>query len=263
MSAYAPSTRDRVPAAIVAILLQGALLYALIVGLSVSFGTPVSSAIDVFDVMPTPPPPPIEKRVEKRPSPSRRPEGQASPPNLRSRATEIAAPPVVIPAPSPVIAAPKPLTGADASTGSADIAGPGTGAGGIGDGLGSGNGGDGDGGGGEETPPRFRSGRISDRDFPDALRDSTNGGTVGVRYTVLTNGRVSNCRVTRSSGQPLLDRTTCRLIVDRFRYTPSLDSAGRPVQSDIVESHEWINEMTAADFEDDRPPPPRRRRFGW
>ncbi len=261
MSVYAPSTRDRLPAAIVAVLLQAALLWALIVGLSVSFGTPVSTALDVFSVAP-PPPPAVEKRVEKRPSPSRRPEGQASPPNLRSRATEIVAPPVVIPAPSPVVAAPKPLTGADASTGSADIAGPGTGAGGIGDGLGSGNGGDGDGGGGEEIPPQFRSGRISDRDFPDALRETTRGGTVGVRYTVLTSGRVANCRITRSSGEALLDRNTCRLITERFRYRPSLDAAGRPVQADIVESHEWVNEMTQADF-DEPPPPPRRRRFGW
>ncbi|MDN0129653.1 hypothetical protein, partial [Yersinia massiliensis] len=85
--------------------------------------------------------------------------------------------------------------GMDASTGSADIAGPGTGAGGVGDGTGSGDGGDGDGAGGDETPPRWIGGRMSDRDFPDVLRETTSGGTVGVRYTVLASGRVGNCRI--------------------------------------------------------------------
>jgi protein TonB len=261
MAAYAPSTRDRLPAAIVAVLVQAALLWALIVGLSVSFGTPVSTPLDLFTVSP-PPPPPVAKKVEKRPSRTHRPEGEASPPNRRSRATEIAAPPVVVPAPSPVVAAPAPLLGADASTGSAAIAGPGTGSGGVGNGLGSGNGGDGDGAGGDETPPRWIGGRIRDGDFPDALRETTSGGTVGVRYTVLPTGRVADCRITRPSGVPLLDQTTCRLIVQRFRYRPSLDTAGRPVASDIVESHEWVNELTEDDLADAPPRPPQRRR-GW
>lgn len=264
MSAYAPSTRDRLPGAIAALTVQAALLWALITGLAVSFGTPLGTALDVFAVA-LPPPPPEPKKVEQRPSPSRRPEGEASPPNLRSRATDIAAPPIVIPVPSPVIAAPQPLFGNDASTGSADIAGPGTGAGGIGNGLGSGGDGDGDGGGGGggagdgETPPRFRSGRIRDSDFPDALRETTGGGTVGVRYTVLTTGRVANCRITRSSGVSLLDQTTCRLIVERFRFRPSLDAAGHPVQADIVENHEWVNEMTEEDLRDDLVHMQRRR----
>ncbi|MES2336909.1 MAG: TonB family protein [Pseudomonadota bacterium] len=255
MSAYAPPTRDRIPAAIAAIAIPAALLWALVVGLGVRFDTTASNPLDIFTVLPDPPPP--VRKVEKRPSPSHRPEGQASPPNLRSRATEIVAPPPPIPLPPVVVTAPEPLTGTQSSTGSAEVAGPGTGAGGIGDGLGSGNGGDGDGGGGDETPPRQIGGRIRDSDFPDALRETSDGGLVGVRYTVLTSGRVANCRITRPSGVPLLDQTTCRLIVQRFRYRPSRDSAGRAVQADIVETHEWVNEMTAADFAE---PPPRRRR---
>lgn len=260
MAAYAPSTRDRLPAAAVAVAVQAALLWALAVGLSMRFGAPTDMPLDVFSV--APPPPPEAHKVEKRPSPSHRPEGQASPPNLRSRAAEIAAPPIVLPAPSPVVAAPTPLTGPDAATGSAEIAGPGTGAGGIGAGLGSGGNGDGDGAGGDETPPRWKSGRIRDSDFPDALRQTAGGGTVGVRYTVLPDGRVGACRITRSSGVPLLDQTTCRLITDRFRFRPSLDAAGRPVQADIVENHEWVNELTAEDLAEPTPVE-RRRRFGW
>ncbi|WP_326523148.1 energy transducer TonB [Sphingomonas sp.] len=256
MSGYAPPTRDRLPAAIVAVAIQAALLWALIVGLTTTFRTTNDEAMSVFSVEPSPRTEP--KTVEKRSSPSRRPEGAASPPNLRSRATELVAPPPALPLPPVVIAAPVPLTGTDASTGSADIAGPGTGAGGTGNGLGSGAGGDGDGGGGDETPPEWRSGRLRDSDFPDALRETTRGGAVGVRYTVMTSGRVGNCRITRTSGVPLLDQMTCRLIVERFRFRPSRDAARRPVAADIVETHEWVNEMTAVDLEE--PPPVRRRR---
>ena len=259
MAGYAPPTRNRLPAAIVAAAIPAALLWLLVTGSPSTMAGRDAPAIDIFAV--PPPPPPVTRRVEKRPSPSRRPEGAAAPPNLRSRATPVAAPPPVIPVPSVVVAAPTPLAGPDPSTGSAAIAGPGTGAGGIGTGLGSGAGGDGDGGGGDETPPEWRSGRLRDGDFPDALRETTGGGAVGVRYTVTTAGRVTNCRVTRSSGIALLDQTTCRLIVARFRFRPSRDAAGRPVAADIVETHEWVNEMTAADLQDD-PPPPRRRR-GW
>lgn len=262
MSAYAAPKRDRVPAAIAAVAIPAAVLWVLAAGLGVRFDAAADDPLAVFSVTPPPPPPPPEpKRVEKRPSPSHRPEGQASPPNLRSRATDIVAPVIPLPLPPIMVTAPKPLTGNDASTGSADVAGPGTGAGGIGNGLGSGNGGDGDGGGGEETPPEWRSGRIRDGDFPDQLRETTSGGIVGVRYTVRTDGRVENCRVTRSSGVPLLDTTTCRLIVQRFRYRPSRDAAGRPVYADIVESHEWVNEMTEADLAEPEARVVRRRRW--
>ena len=84
---------------------------------------------------------------------------------------------------------------------------------------------------------------------------------LSVDLPVRPDGRVENCRVTRSSGVPLLDTTTCRLIVTRFRYRPSRDTAGRPVEADIVENHEWVNEMTEADLN----PPPERvvRRRRW
>ncbi|MHA6723204.1 energy transducer TonB [Sphingomonas sp. RS2018] len=261
MIRYAPSKRDRIGAAVIAAVLLGALLVALIAGLAVQFSRSDQPGLAMFDL--TPPAPVVKQPpVEKRPSPSRRPEGAAAPPNLRSQATEIVAPPPVeITVPPPVVTAPDSGIGSRSTQGAADIPGPGTGAGGIGDGTGSGMGGDGDGGGGDETPPHWTGGRMSDRDFPDALRETSDGGRVGVRYTVLPSGRVGNCRITRSSGVPLLDATTCRLITQRFRFRPSRDSAGRPVAADIVESHEWVNEMTAADFAE--PAVAQRRRLGW
>lgn len=65
-------------------------------------------------------------------------------------------------------------------------------------------------------------------------------GTVGVRYEVDAAGKVSNCRITRSSGYPALDDLTCGLIERRFRFRAARDAAGQSVPSIIVEQHSWI-----------------------
>ncbi|HWT13829.1 MAG TPA: energy transducer TonB, partial [Allosphingosinicella sp.] len=133
-----------------------------------------------------------------------------------------------------------------------------TGSGGLGDGTGSGGDGGGGGGGGGYgdgrglSPPRWLRGRIRDSDYPPGLGEAGIGGTVSVRYTVETDGRVSGCMVTRSSGSGALDRTTCRVIEERFRFDPSRDGRGRPIRSQIVENHEWVVE--------DLPAEPDRRR---
>lgn len=65
-------------------------------------------------------------------------------------------------------------------------------------------------------------------------------GTVGVRYRVNADGKVSDCLVTHSSGYLALDSLTCGLIERRFRFSPARDETGRPVSSIIVEEHSWI-----------------------
>lgn len=236
-------TRDRWIAATAAVAVQVLVGYALIAGLAVGFPRTAEQALKLFTA--DPPPPPPKPRVIPAPRiAAKRPEGRASPPNLRSRATAIAAPEpiVVIPLPPPpVITAPKPFTATDATSGSATIRGPGTGAGGIGDGFGSGGNGDGDGSGAgrDETPPRFVKGRMSTSDLPETLFATGFHGTVGVRYVVARDGRVPECEVTRSSGNTMVDTITCQQIRDRFRFRPSLDSAGRPVAATIVENHRW------------------------
>jgi len=68
-----------------------------------------------------------------------------------------------------------------------------------------------------------------------------------VRYFVNVDGRVSGCVVTRSSGNAVLDETTCRLIEQRYRYDPSRDADGRPVRSIIVVSQDWVLERMPAE----------------
>jgi protein TonB len=248
MRAPAPDTRDRFVSALMSAVLVALLGWLLVIGLGVRMPGAVEQGLEIFEVAPAPPPPPV--RIVPERTRNRRPEGEAAPPNLRSTATPVVAPVpiVVLPPVSPVIAAPVAGVGSDPSQGAAAVPGPGMGAGGIGNGTGSGGSGDGDGGGWEdETPPRRIRGRLRDSDYPEAAAEAGASGTVSVRYAVEVNGRVSGCRVTRSSGNAALDATTCRLITERFRYRPSLDARGRPVRVTIVVDHEWALEAVPAE----------------
>ncbi|WP_185207573.1 energy transducer TonB [Sphingomonas sp. NBWT7] len=235
-------TRERIVAAIAAVVVQALLGLALITGLSVSFRQKAQETLKLFAAEDPPPPPKVQVIPEKKVAATRS-EGRASPRNLRSRATPVAAPEpvVVVPLPPPpVIAAPKPFTASDTMSGSSTVRGPGTGAGGIGDGFGSGGNGDGDGGGGgDDTPPEQIRGRLRVGDLPEAIFATGFSGTVGVRYQVLRTGRVGLCRVTRSSGNRAVDDSTCRQIQAAFRFRPTLDENGCPVDAWIVENHTW------------------------
>ncbi len=239
-----PAHQERIPAAFASIGAVSLVAWALFSGLGVSQVinrvAPLIS-VDFANPPPKPPPPPRE-----RPKPVHRSAAthKASARNLRNQATAIVAPPVpiIIKLPPPVIAAPKPGPGLAANNGASDRAGPGQGAGGTGDGRGGGgNGGDGDG----DIPPEQVSGHLSFDDIPRGIVQAGRGGTVGVRYYVNPDGRVSGCSVTGSSGIAALDSITCALIEKRFRFRPSRDGEGRPVRSVIVESHSWSIDRSA------------------
>jgi protein TonB len=63
---------------------------------------------------------------------------------------------------------------------------------------------------------------------------------VSVLFTVSTTGRVTDCQIRRSSGDPRLDDATCDLIIRRFRFDPSRDAQGRPVESLVESDHTWV-----------------------
>jgi len=248
--------RDRSLAAAASAIVVATIGAGLILGLGLTTPEGRSAALAIFSVPSDAPPP---DPVVPDPARSRRPEGEASPPNLKSQPTEVVAP-VTAPTPQSVAAAPVAGTASDPSVGAAAVPGPGTGAGGLGDGRGRGGDGDGTGGGdGDDTPPVWRSGRLKFSDYPAALTDTGIGGTVGVRYLVAVDGRVPRCDVTRSSGNALLDATTCRLIRERFRFRPSRDARGKPVPSILVENHEWDAPAPPPEPEPAKP----RRRFGF
>jgi periplasmic protein TonB len=230
---------NRIFAAFGAGALVAGVMAVLAFGLVARGVVPPQRALQLLDFA-VPPPPPPEPEVKPKPRAAPRQQGKAAPPNRVSRATEVVAPkPVVpLPVPTPVIAAPIPAQGNDAASGSAPLAGPGTGAGGQGNGFGSGGAGNGSGGGGG-TVLRHIRGDITDDDYPEAAARIGAQGTVTMRFTVGVDGRVTDCVVTRSSGNRDLDETTCRLIRKRFRYTPSRDASGKPYADVVTGEQTW------------------------
>src|SRR3569623_691594 len=225
---------DRLKGAAGALLVQGALLWVLIVGLAVGGGQIAHDKMDVFAIAPdAPQPPPVPPPARH----SARREGAASPVNIRSTAAEVVAPkPVLPPPPQPIAAAPVANVGVRSAQGAAPGAGPGNGAGGD----------------GRDTGPRRIGGRIKPGDLPDDrvfLLQSGRDYTVGGKYAIEEDGRVDECRITRSSGNAELDRLTCDLIERKFKYRPAFAEDHVPFKAYIVENH-------SRNFEDTGP---RRR----
>lgn len=225
-----------------------ALVFALLVlGLNVR-GRP-ESAPRLTSIELTQPPQPRPTERPRAPAPHARkpaPKREASPQNVRNKATAVVAPPVtpLIP-PPPIVTAPSPGVGLAANNGAARLPGPGQGAGGVGNGTGgggTGGNGNGDGDGEPVVGPRQIGGKLSMRDLPEGLLDFGQHAEVEVIYLVTPGGRASGCSIERSSGYPQLDELTCRLIEQRFRFEPARDRYRRPVRAGIVQSHAWYKQ---------------------
>lgn len=92
------------------------------------------------------------------------------------------------------------------------------------------------------APPAVRAtarqnlaGYVRDNDYPRQALSRRAMGIVYFELAISAEGRVSNCRVTRSSGEPSLDEQTCRIMLQRARFRPARDAAGQPV-ADVVTS---------------------------
>ncbi len=181
-----------------------------------------------------PPPPPPEPKPSNAPA-AARPAGAPAP---KAQAAPLAAAiPVTLPSFAP---APLPATGNAPSAG-AGRAGTGTGAGGNGDGLGGGGDG-GDGNGGRSRvgiEPKVVGGSFRKSDYPKELREQGPKGTTWADVVVGTNGRVTSCRITRPSGIPQFDAKTCQILLQRFRYRPARDTAGKPIAAPDSFSVDW------------------------
>lgn len=218
----------------------GALIAVLAVGFGLASGLDlevVRKASEAITAIAIPAPPPPREQIVPPKAPSQKASGKASAANKHAKAAQVFAPkaklPPIVP---PVAAAPRPGTGSDSSAGATPNPGPGSGAGGRGDGTGAGGTGSGTGGG---TKAVWRSGTIRDRDYPREASSAKTGGEVEVRFTIEASGRVSRCRVTRSSGDASLDETTCRLIEDRFRFKPATNAAGDSIASQYGWRQSW------------------------
>ena len=88
---------------------------------------------------------------------------------------------------------------------------------------------------------------IPENAYPPGARASGEEGRVAFILTIDETGRATDCKVTTSSESPLLDETTCTLMVANGRFTPPRDKKGKPVESRWSSSVRWKLET---------PPPP-------
>jgi protein TonB len=226
--------RERAVALVLAALVQAALGLALLYGFRIELAGSREAVERLIEIGLPPPPPVVQVQpVKREPKPAIQhaaaaPRATSAPPGGSPGPVPTHASPSV----SPVVAIQPSAPPSGGGTGSGPALGPGSG-GGTG---GQGYVGDADGG----TDLVQIAGEILPRDYPRRLGDAGIGGTVSGVFTVEVNGRVSNCRVTHSSGVPELDSLTCRLMEKRFRFRPATDRYGRPARDQIEWDHEWI-----------------------
>lgn len=81
---------------------------------------------------------------------------------------------------------------------------------------------------------------VSTDDYPGASLVRGEQGTVRFEVAVGADGRVSDCRVTASSGSSDLDAATCRFVTRRARFDPAIDGSGARVSGTYPGSIRWV-----------------------
>jgi protein TonB len=222
-----PGDRWRSVAAVAVVHL--ALAYALLYGLSVHVQRSTQAVTRLIAVQLLPPPPLVVIEPKKRVAP------QSAAPVATHDNPGGSTGPSTIRAPNPVapIVAIAPTVSPGGRSGYGTLAGSGSGGGTGGQGTGNG---DGEGDGGSDL--ELLSGEFRPSDYPRAVRTGI-GGTVEFRFVVGIAGRVTNCGITRSSGNADLDAATCRVVLKRFRYRPATSANGRPIPQVVEGDVDW------------------------
>lgn len=94
------------------------------------------------------------------------------------------------------------------------------------------------------TPRRARPSNnaarwITNDDYPARALRAEAEGLAGYRLIVSTNGQVSACEVTRSTGNGQLDDATCDFIARRARFEPATDETGAKVVGSYTGTVKW------------------------
>lgn len=207
---------SRMVAIVIVCLIVAGVGYAFVTGLAVDFAKKVNTKLNVFDVAPPPPPPPPEDPPPPPPDQALPPPPVVSPPPLVQTnappppiSTVATPPPVYIPtptAPPPSPPAPPPAPRVSQAAGL------------------------------RGNPASF----FGPDAYPPAAQRAGAQGRVVARLTVGTDGRVTDCSVTSSSGNGDLDSTTCRIARSRVRFTPAKDDSGNPMQSSYTLPVRWV-----------------------
>jgi TonB family protein len=91
------------------------------------------------------------------------------------------------------------------------------------------------------TPPQpiRRNSWFTSSDYPKQAVKDERGGRVFYTVTVNSEGAVSHCEVSQSSGWSDLDQITCELIEKRARFIPAYDGLGTKVAAAHSGSQSW------------------------
>ena len=202
---------SKVVAIVIVAAIHLALGYAFVTGLAYQYVKKVSEKLNTFDVEEPPPPPPDEPPPPPPDMPVV-PPPVVTPPPIVQAPTQ--APPIITtpvpPPPRPVEAPPPPPPPAPPRVSQAAVA--------------------------KGNPWQYFN---SDNYPPSALRAGEQGRVVAM-LTIGTDGRVSDCEVSTSSGSAALDQATCRIAKSRVRYSPAKDENGQPIASRTSLPVKWV-----------------------
>jgi periplasmic protein TonB len=203
---------NKITALIIVVLIHVVVIYALVTGLAFEAAKKLVQKVTTVDIKepekPKPPPPPPPKQKEAPPPPVAPPvkiNVAVTPPQIQTVITPPPAPPPIVlapPAPVPPPPAPKGPTSAAQLKG---------------------------------NPGEI----ITSDDYPARALRAQEQGTTGFSLTIGTDGRVTNCQVTSSSGSAELDQTTCTLATRRFRFKPAM-SDGAPTTGTYNNRIRWV-----------------------
>ena len=227
MAYYRGTERNERAKALAGVLLVHVVLGAVILtGLNVHNVRRVVESLKTFDIDEPPPPREQAQRAKEE-------EGAAGK-KAEPSPVVVPKPKIELPAKPPVTAAPVAGTGSATTSGAANY-GTGPGAGGSGTGRGGGGTGDFSG-----YTPAQRISKIPDSQYRRIRAASgMSSGRIGITLKVNTDGRPSNCRIVRTSGNPNVDALFCELAVDYVRFRPARDAQGTPVAQDITWYPDW------------------------
>ncbi|TXC68124.1 TonB family protein [Sphingorhabdus soli] len=208
--------KSRAASLVMMAALVSLVIWGLAVGLDVNVIKKISEKLDVVDVKEEPPPPPEE------PPPPPPEQQQPPPPQVVIPPSPIARPtpnvirdttptPPRIFVPTPVVTPPAPPAPPAPTVDKSRAAAPSNNAGSW----------------------------ATNADYPSRAEREEREGTTGFRVTIGTDGRVSGCTVTSSSGHSDLDAETCKLVTRRARFKPALDRDGNPTTSSYSNRITW------------------------
>lgn len=192
---------NRTLAIIMVVVIQFALGYAIVTGLAYNVIKKAAEDLKTFNVEEQPPPPaeppPPPKDMPQLPPPPTTPpplvQMNAPPPPIQIQVAPI---PQLAPSPPPAPPAPRKTQSAQSARGD------------------------------------LRS-LFSPEDYPASAQAAGAEGTVQAVLTIGSDGRVSGCSISRSSGNTALDAATCNILRRRAKFTPARDSNGNPTSDTI------------------------------